>query len=60
VAHNHPSGASSPSEHDVELTKAVYDAGQIVGINLLDHLVIGEKDYYSFAQNRPELLGRRS
>ena len=41
IAHNHPSGNPYPSETDIEFTKRVYEAGKIFGIELVDHLVIG-------------------
>ena len=45
--HNHPSGDPEPSEDDVKLTKRLVDAGEIVGIDVLDHIIIGDKDYQS-------------
>ena len=48
VAHNHPSGDPYPSTEDRNLTKALEDAGNILGIPLLDHVVIGDGRYYSF------------
>ena len=41
VAHNHPSGDPAPSEQDVELTSRLKDAGKILGIELIDHIVVG-------------------
>jgi DNA repair protein RadC len=40
VAHNHPSGGAEPSEADLELTKRLEDAGKILGIELLDHIIV--------------------
>jgi hypothetical protein len=51
VAHNHPSGNPKPSQADKELTKAIAKAGSTVGIELIDHLVFGARDYYSFAEH---------
>ncbi len=48
VCHNHPSGNITPSEADVKLTQAVKNAGTIMEIPLLDHLIITENNYYSF------------
>jgi DNA repair protein RadC len=45
--HNHPSGDSSPSPEDIELTKRLVQAGKIVGIELLDHLIIAGSSYLS-------------
>ncbi len=49
VCHNHPSGKITPSESDKKLTQKIKDAGVVLDIKLLDHLIITEKDYYSFA-----------
>ena len=47
LVHNHPSGDSTPSNADIELTKRLYSAANILGIQLLDHIVIGDKCYTS-------------
>lgn len=47
LAHNHPSGDASPSEEDVEITKRLQEAGEIMGIELVDHLVVTDKDFKS-------------
>ncbi|MBX2962069.1 MAG: DNA repair protein RadC [Cyclobacteriaceae bacterium] len=49
VAHNHPSGNLSPSQQDIDLTKKLKEAGNLMEIKLLDHLIIAGKKYYSFA-----------
>jgi len=49
LAHNHPSGNIQPSHQDLALTKKLVEAGNILSIKILDHLIIGEKSYYSFA-----------
>jgi len=46
-AHNHPSGDTEASEDDVQLTKRLAEAGEIVGIDVLDHIIIGDKGYVS-------------
>lgn len=51
VCHNHPSGNLNPSESDSKITQKIKDAGNLLDIQLLDHLIISEKDYYSFADN---------
>lgn len=48
IAHNHPSGDPSPSDEDVRLTKRIKEAGHIMGIELLDHVIVGEQGSYSF------------
>ena len=47
LVHNHPSGDSSPSKADIDLTKRLYSASNIMGIQLLDHIVIGDRCYTS-------------
>ena len=41
--HNHPSGETTPSQHDIQLTNRLYEAGEFLGIKLLDHLIIGDR-----------------
>ena len=48
LAHNHPSGDPEPSEEDVAMTKQVEEAGKVLGIRLLDHIIIGDGRYFSF------------
>ena len=48
LVHNHPSGNPSPSDEDIRLTRRISQAGQIMGIELLDHLIIAENGCYSF------------
>ena len=47
VAHNHPSGNPTPSTQDIDVTKRLVEAGQIVGIDILDHLIIGDEGRYT-------------
>ena len=49
VAHNHPSGQKMPSNEDRRVTKRLKDAGRILGIELLDHVILTKKGYYSFS-----------
>jgi DNA repair protein RadC len=49
LAHNHPSGNLKPSEQDHHLTKTIKEAGKFLGIPLLDHLILAEEGYFSFA-----------
>jgi len=52
AAHNHPSGNLNPSESDLKLTRKIKDAGVILDIQLLDHLILtADGSYYSFADN---------
>ena len=49
LIHNHPSGDPQPSTQDVDITKRLIEVGNIVGINVLDHVIIGQETYFSFA-----------
>lgn len=48
LVHNHPSGDPTPSQQDIDVTKRLIEAGNIIGINVLDHLVIGDNKFVSF------------
>ncbi len=57
VSHNHPSGNPAPSSADLHVTRQLREAGNIIGIDLIDHIIIGEagddpggKGYYSFSE----------
>lgn len=50
LVHNHPSGDPSPSECDVEITERIYRSGELIGVKLLDHIVIGDQKYVSFRE----------
>lgn len=50
LVHNHPSGDPTPSQADIEITRAIYDAGQLIGISLSDHIVLGNNCYVSLAE----------
>ncbi len=51
LAHNHPSGEPEPSDEDINLTRRLVDAGNLMGIRVVDHLIIGHGRYYSFSDN---------
>lgn len=51
LVHNHPSGNLKPSEHDINLTNKINEAVKLFDIKVLDHVIITERDYYSFADN---------
>ncbi len=51
VAHNHPSGDPLPSREDIEITKKLHEAGKMMGIELLDHVIIGYDRYYGFKES---------
>lgn len=50
LAHSHPNGDPRPSEHDITLTEQAVEAGQLLGISVLDHLVVGAGRYLSMAE----------
>lgn len=50
VAHNHPSGSLKPSLEDIQITKSIKNAGEILNVTLLDHLIIGDNSFLSFAE----------
>ncbi len=52
VMHNHPSGDPAPSEEDIVLTKRVKTAGSLIGIELLDHIIIGNNCYVSLREEK--------
>ena len=50
LAHNHPSGDSEPSPDDMTLTRRLVEAGRLIGVDVLDHVVIGDGRYVSFRE----------
>lgn len=50
LVHNHPSGDPNPSHGDREVTSRIYQAGELLGIHLLDHIIIGDQRYMSFRE----------
>lgn len=50
LAHNHPSGNPKPSKEDLSLTSRLVEASKIIGINILDHVILGKDRYFSFAE----------
>ena len=51
LAHNHPSGDPEPSLEDIRITNRLVDAGKIIGIQVLDHIILGSERHYSFADD---------
>ena len=49
IAHNHPSGNLRPSEEDKKITRQVAEAGKLLNVTLIDHLIINQNSYFSFA-----------
>ena len=51
VGHNHPSGDPTPSKEDKEITKRLQSCGKILGIELLDHIIVGDRDFVSMKED---------
>jgi DNA repair protein RadC len=51
IAHNHPVGDLKPGKEDKEITEKIKEAGNVLGIRLLDHIIFNDKSYYSFVEN---------
>lgn len=51
LVHNHPSGIVTPSKQDIEITNNLINIGTLLGIPVIDHIIIGNNNYYSFVQN---------
>jgi len=51
LCHNHPSGELDPSNEDLSLTRRLVDAGKMLDLKILDHLIISEDNYYSFGDD---------
>lgn len=58
AVHNHPSGFCEPSKEDIQITKRLVSAGNVLGIPLLDHIILGKNQEYSFAENMPSVFRR--
>lgn len=51
LIHNHPSQNTFPSNYDLEITRIIREAGELIGIHLIDHIIIGGKNFYSLKEN---------
>lgn len=51
IAHNHPSNCLEPSDADIKITQRLKDAGTLLGIHVLDHIIFNMRSYYSFSEN---------
>ena len=58
LAHNHPSGELDPSEHDLELTRRLIEAGKLLGIELMDHLILCDEGHLSLRGSGKVSWGR--
>ena len=52
AAHNHPSGDPKPSEDDMELTKRLVEAGKMMGIEIMDHVIVSKNSHFSFKEEK--------
>ena len=52
VAHNHPSGDPKPSEDDLEITKRLTEAGKMMGIEVMDHVIVSKNSHFSFKEEK--------
>jgi len=57
IAHNHPSGNLEPSQEDIELTERMRQAGKVIGINVLDHIICGRTGDFSMKEHNTVYLG---
>ena len=56
LVHNHPSGHITPSEEDRQLTRTVKHAAALLDMDLVDHIIVGKDGYFSFRENRMDLV----
>lgn len=52
ICHNHPSGDPTPSEADIAFTKRIYQAGELLGVQVLDHVIVSKRGYFSFKEGK--------
>jgi len=52
LVHNHPSGDPTPSEEDIEITKGLMEASEVLGVKLLDHIIVGRENYWSWRERK--------
>ena len=60
IIHNHPSGVPEPSREDVQITKKLQEASELIGIQFSAHIIIGRDGYYSFNEERLKLQEQES
>lgn len=56
LSHNHPSGDPTPSSEDIRVTKTLRDVGSLIGIDLTDHVIVCENDYYSLRMHNHDIF----
>ena len=52
LVHNHPSGDPSPSDEDIEITKRLFEAGEVINITVLDHVIVGKEKWWSWKEGK--------
>ena len=52
LVHNHPSGDPTPSDEDLKMTERLFEAGEILGIKVLDHVIVGKEEWYSLKEEK--------
>ena len=60
IIHNHPSGVPEPSREDMQITRKIKEASDLIGINFCDHNIVGREGYYSFNEERLKLQEQES
>ena len=60
LAHNHPSGDPEPSEDDLTITKRLTEAGKILGVEVIDHIIVGKNEFCSFKGKRVDIEKRQT
>jgi DNA repair protein RadC len=61
AGHNHPSGEVAPSDEDTKVTKLLFESGNILGINLFDHVIFTNDEFFSFRENKKgHILGDKT
>jgi DNA repair protein RadC len=55
VAHNHPSNECNPSKEDIQITKRLMEAGKIIGIEVIDHIIVGDSNHYISLKERGDM-----
>ena len=58
LVHNHPSGDATPSRQDLELTKCIQEGAKLLGLQLIDHIIIGDGSFQSIFANRQNRIRR--
>ena len=56
LVHNHPAGSVTPSYEDIYLTNEFIKLGRMMGVSVIDHLIIGKNNYYSFRESNGDLF----